>query len=839
MITFSQQQIKQVNQAFETAIGLSNEQKEDITFKLQSCSMEEAYLIKLLYVTLPLSDIADYPFSLWKSYAEHTVFLMKQMPWNDQIDESLLIDNIFYPRINTESLSDVPKLFYQQIAPRIQGMDMKQAALEVNFWCAEQATYHATNLRTASAKTVYQTGFGRCGEESTFTVAALRSVGIPARQVYAPRWSHCDDNHAWVEVWCDGSWYFMGACEPEMVLNRGWFNNAASRAMLVHNRVFTNRLWHHQHVISDNGAVSEKNCLSRYAQAKSITISVYQQDQPVKDAVVLLQILNESSFITIAQIKTDPSGSVSVTLGLGDIHLLVVKENQIAEKTVNTEKQDHIVLHLEDFQLNSEWKTDYFYPPKDQLAVLPTVLPEQKQIQQQRLQQAAKQREQKTPDYQRHVLWSPYFELAKGNLEQVEQFINDTQTTDWQVQKAQMLSTLPEKDFRDMEAEVLLSHLRYAMTFQQQLPEDIFVNYLLCPRIEYEVLTDYMQTLPKYFTAQQLAHFYQEPKSIWEWIQEHLLECPQRDYAALTTSPEGCIKSGYTNVVSKRVLFVALCRSVGIPARIHPEQKQLQYYQNQRWNQLFDGQTGTLVLSCLEEAVYNQNWSLSRWEGSDWLLLDFSKQKWNNQTMELELLEGIYRITTTCRLPSGELRLKQRMILIDGDTTQQVALEFPNYQVEEMLENCEISDFYLQNEQSQMVSMQQQLQDKESVIIWAEPGAEPTEHVLNEMLESAQAIEVLDCQWYMVLRDSVEKDHATLQRVLQTIPNIQVYYDDFIENVQTLSRRMTIDHEKLPLILVTSQGLCSIYAVSGYQVGTIPLVLKMVTLKQQEGSMCE
>ncbi len=402
-----------------------------------------------------------------------------------------------------------------------------------------------------------------------------------------------------------------------------------------------------------------------------------------------------------------------------------------------------------------------------------------------------------------------------------------------------MLSTLPEKDFRDMEAEVLLSHLRYAMTFQQQLPEDIFVNYLLCPRIEYEVLTDYMQTLPKYFTAQQLAHFYQEPKSIWEWIQEHLLECPQRDYAALTTSPEGCIKSGYTNVVSKRVLFVALCRSVGIPARIHPEQKQLQYYQNQRWNQLFDGQTGTLVLSCLEEAVYNQNWSLSRWEGSDWLLLDFSKQKWNNQTMELELLEGIYRITTTCRLPSGELRLKQRMILIDGDTTQQVALEFPNYQVEEMLENCEISDFYLQNEQSQMVSMQQQLQDKESVIIWAEPGAEPTEHVLNEMLESAQAIEVLDCQWYMVLRDSVEKDHATLQRVLQTIPNIQVYYDDFIENVQTLSRRMTIDHEKLPLILVTSQGLCSIYAVSGYQVGTIPLVLKMVTLKQQAGSMCE
>lgn len=68
-----------------------------------------------------------------------------------------------------------------------------------------------------------KTAYGRCGEESTFTVAALRSVGIPARQVYTPRWAHTDDNHAWVER-ADGEWYFFGACEPEPVLNLGWFN---------------------------------------------------------------------------------------------------------------------------------------------------------------------------------------------------------------------------------------------------------------------------------------------------------------------------------------------------------------------------------------------------------------------------------------------------------------------------------------------------------------------------------------------------------------------------------------------------------------------------------------
>ena len=64
----------------------------------------------------------------------------------------------------------------------------------------------------------------------------MRSAGIPARPVYVPRWSHCDDNHAWVEVWCDGDWHYLGACEPEAVLDKSWFTNAASRAMMIGSR---------------------------------------------------------------------------------------------------------------------------------------------------------------------------------------------------------------------------------------------------------------------------------------------------------------------------------------------------------------------------------------------------------------------------------------------------------------------------------------------------------------------------------------------------------------------------------------------------------------------------
>lgn len=86
--------------------------------------------------------------------------------------------------------------------------------------------------------TMYRCGKGRCGEESAFAAAVCRSVGIAARQVYAPRWAHCDDNHAWVEVYIHGRWHFLGACEPEEELDRGWFSGPAGRAILIHSRCF-------------------------------------------------------------------------------------------------------------------------------------------------------------------------------------------------------------------------------------------------------------------------------------------------------------------------------------------------------------------------------------------------------------------------------------------------------------------------------------------------------------------------------------------------------------------------------------------------------------------------
>ena len=179
--------------------------------EIETYRPEVALALKFLYTTMPLSDVGNYGVSSFLDYAEHGVFLWENSPYVKKMPEEIFLNYILYHRINTEEILDCRSIFYEDLKDRIQGKSMAEAAIEINYWCAEKATYHTTDNRTIAPINVYRCGNGRCGEESTFTISALRSAGIPARQVYAPFWSHCDDNHAWVELWCDGKWYFTGA----------------------------------------------------------------------------------------------------------------------------------------------------------------------------------------------------------------------------------------------------------------------------------------------------------------------------------------------------------------------------------------------------------------------------------------------------------------------------------------------------------------------------------------------------------------------------------------------------------------------------------------------------
>ena len=148
-------------------------------------------------VSIDMADLLRHVTAIYKAYT--TIGYCKDIP------HDIFFDFVLPYRVNDEDFAPCADIFYDELYPMVRDKSMSVAAKEVNYWCLSKATYRSSDDRTKNALATVNIGHGRCGEESVLCVSALRAVGIPARQVYSPYWLHCDDNHAWVEVFTGGN----------------------------------------------------------------------------------------------------------------------------------------------------------------------------------------------------------------------------------------------------------------------------------------------------------------------------------------------------------------------------------------------------------------------------------------------------------------------------------------------------------------------------------------------------------------------------------------------------------------------------------------------------------
>ena len=173
----------QTKQNVETKL----EQRNWLPARTLETNNQEKEAMDFLYAYMPMGDAYDFTEELFLSNVKTALKTKTEMSWGKQIPEELFLHFVLPVRINNEDLDTSREQFFQELKPRLEGLSMEQAILEVNHWCHEKATYVPADGRTSSPSAVVKAAHGRCGEESTFAVAALRAVGIPARQIYTPR----------------------------------------------------------------------------------------------------------------------------------------------------------------------------------------------------------------------------------------------------------------------------------------------------------------------------------------------------------------------------------------------------------------------------------------------------------------------------------------------------------------------------------------------------------------------------------------------------------------------------------------------------------------------------
>lgn len=783
---------------------------------------------------MPYCDKVDVPEKVLYAFAEHAAWLREHVAWCSELPEEIFLENVAAYRVNSERIEDCYKLFYDMVMPVLDGLSLEEAILRVNLWCAQNATYHQADARTANAVTVYKSGFGRCGEESTFAVTVLRSVGIAARQVYAPLWAHCNDNHAWVEVYCGGRWQYFGACEPEPVLNQGWFSLPASRAILVHARSFGLQE-HGDDIISHNGAVTYHNVTAHYAKTVTAVLTLCANDGSLfADMQVHFKVLNYAHYGLIATLHTNQNGEVQVQFGLGSVQVSAVKDNVYYTGIIQMMKSGKHRVVLEPVTFNTWQKGEFIAPEGDKSIEENPHVPDAFK---QELEQAKKMREERIASYYDAVRGAQFpqaeklLKMAGGNFEEVISFLEK----DKNPCRMKMLKALSDKDYYDLNAAVLEDHLTEALAFQDSIEEQIFVDYILNPRIEHEELFAWRSGIKQIMGACAPA-FREEPARIWKEVCAKVKIPTEDAYPTLRMNPLTVLKGGRGSAADQKILFVAVARSCGIPARLHPVTGEPQYYQNGVFHSVMDSdkcseqEYGNIVfLANGNKWVYLTDWSVEYMEDGAFRVLDMEESPWEEEQLVLEAEPGAYHVTTTVRLTGGSQRFMEYFFTLCPGERKEIALERSNANQDALRIKLPEVRLHLANAERNVMHTLESLRDgQRAICIWICEGEEPTEHILNELLERMS--DVLNCQERIfLLSGQRQKQDGTLAKLMHAAPDIRLAYVDDTEAAVQIAEAAGLTKKTYPLAVVLDEGGSGIYATCGYNVGSIAQMLMRIS----------
>lgn len=816
-----------------------NTQKENLT-------ADEQEALKFLYAYMPLADVTDYPTSFFADNVRMSFKARKEMPWGKNVPELLFRHFVVPIRVNNEALDNARSVFYNELKDRIKGMSMMDAIIEVNHWCHEKVTYQPSDARTSAPLATLKTATGRCGEESTFAVAALRAVGIPARQVYTPRWAHTDDNHAWVEAWADGKWYFLGACEPEPVLNLGWFNAPASRAMLMHTRAFGDYNGPEE-VMLRTSNFTEINLTSNYAPVAPIDFYVKDSEgKPVENARVEFKIYNYAEFFTAVTKYTDANGHTSLSAGIGDLVVWASKDGKYTYQKVSFGKDKETILTLPEgaptssvgaLETSASPKCTYLdlVPPKED-PQLPYVSDEMHKENQRRFALEDSIRKAYTATFPTmeeakriNERGAEYIFKSRGNKQTIVDFINRHSDNEDRVMG--ILATLSDKDLRDITTEILEDS--YNATTDQ-----------LSPRVEDELITiPFKQYFEKAFSKKAADAFRADPMKLVEWIKKNIRLNPDKKALRIAQTPVGVMKSKITDERSRDIFFVDVARSLGIEAQKDAVTGKIQYKKNGEWQDVkFDNTAdkistaaalGTIKLTyeptkLLDNPKYYSHFTISRIENGTAQLLNFDEGQadmgngttWSNTFKKgYKLDAGTYMLTTGTRLASGSVLASNRLFeIVEGETTT-LPLEI-RQNTNEVSVIGSFNSESLVIKDGKEVSLLSQTGRGYYVVGILGVGQEPTNHALHDIEKMKEAFEAWGRPVVLLFEseaDAAKFNHDEFPGLPSTV---QFALDKDGSVRKQIAREMKLMNEKqMPMFIIADTFNRVVFVSQGYTIG--------------------
>lgn len=809
---------------------------------------EQRDALKMLYAYMPLPDMTDRDVDYYLDMVVDPALKARdEMPWGASVDDALFRHFVLPVRVNNEALDCHRPEFYAQLRDRVKDLPMKDAILEVNHWCHEKATYQPSDARTHSPLQTVGSAIGRCGEESTFTVAALRSVGIPARQVYTPRWAHTDDNHAWVEAWADGEWYFLGACEPEPVLNLGWFNAPASRGMLMHARVFGNYKGEEERLEKIDG-ITFINVTRNYAPVDTLTVrAVYPpetqsspQGVPAADADVSFRLYNYAEFYPIAEKKTDTNGEASLVAGLGDLLVWVTDGERIGFGKASVGKDRTLTVVLDNTP-GLQFSCDLDVTPPEGRDNSVEVSDEQRENNDMRIKAEDALRNEYLATFATDAEISSLatalglesdalheiMKNARGNHAVIATFLRGLRKEERR-KGLLLLQSLTEKDLTDVSPEILEDHIGAVDPGAGEL----FGRYVMSPRIDNEELTTFRHFFATMIPASDMESFRDDPGEWTRWVAENI-KAGERWYPEqITMSPEAVWKSRSTSPESRNLFYVAGARAMGIPARIDAVTGKTQWADKTgNWvDAAFDSadikdapeRQGGLKMEysatpIIPDPKYYSHFTVSKIEDGKPRLLNYPDFIELSETFgKGERLDtGTYLVTTGQRMADGGVLAHIETVRIGSEETSIPLKVRQDESRVQVIGSFDSESRYLPEGEAAERSLLSTTGRGYYVLVLVKGGHEPGNHALRDIAEASAELEACG-RPIVVLSEGTGVNLSDFP----TLPSVVSIGEDVDGRILgAIAEGMNLETTELPVIMIADTFNRVVFISQGYTIG--------------------
>lgn len=597
--------------------------------------------------------------------------------------------------------------------------------------------------------------------------------------------------------------------------------------------------------------ITEINSLSTYAKTRRITVYVHNGKGPVSGAAVRFEIVNSAELYPLAVLNTGEDGCVNFLTGYGDLFIHVVKEGRFCYSKIDVRKTDRVSIDFSNASVSINENMEFdIVPPAGVSSMEHHISPEMEAVHNQRFKNA---------DAIRKAYYNTFYneETAKaaaadygeygaaiaetlvnsrGNYREIEAFLKSG-SGDQIKWKSAILGTLNKKDLGDVKTEVLLSHLKSALEYKDCYHEDIFTKYLLCPRVYYEMLTSWRENIKCILGEKLLKNFRDEPVKVAEYVNNTIKEYDNLDYNALYAAPDKLLKMKKGSSQSKKILMVSICRTAGIPAMLNHEDMSVEYFKDGVWYMMEgrpveQAKNSSLVLRAANknmEFKYMTTYSIGMLSQGVYHTLDITDDQWINGSIKFNLAPGKYRVLTSNRQLDGTVLANTYHVELTEGGSAEIAIDLRKPVIVGGQSSLgKIDDVSLITRGGRKTTLAEELKQGRNIIAWLEVGKEPTEHLLNEILEHTGEYKAVSCEVVLVLSSESQFDNDTLKKVQKGIPSIKVFIDNGHSLNEKLYRDINTNDRRLPLALVGNNKLDIYYISTGYNIGSAAALLDKI-----------